>query len=65
MRLLRQYFFSGLAVFVPLALAIYVFVWIMNFAESLLGKYLKPFFLEYYDFYLGKFQNQFHHGNMV
>ncbi len=51
MRLLRQYFFSGLAVFVPLALAIYVFVWIMNFAESLLGKYLKPFFLEYYDFY--------------
>ena len=48
---LKKYFFSGLAVFLPLVLAIYVFVWLMNFVESLLGKYLKPFFLEYYDFY--------------
>ncbi len=50
-RILKTYFVSGLAVFVPLALAVYVFVWIMNFAESLLGKYIKPLFLEYYDFY--------------
>ena len=48
---LKKYFFTGLAVFLPLALAVYVFVWIMNFAERLLGKYLKPFLLEYYDFY--------------
>jgi uncharacterized membrane protein len=48
---LKKYFFSGLAVFLPLVLAIYVFVWLMNFVESLLGKYLKPLFLEYYDFY--------------
>jgi uncharacterized membrane protein len=48
---LKKYFFSGLAIFLPLVLAIYVFVWLMNFVESLLGKYLKPFFLEYYDFY--------------
>ncbi len=48
---LKKYFFSGLAVFVPLALAVYVFVWVMNFTESILGKYLKPFLLEYYDFY--------------
>lgn len=47
----KKYFLSGLAVFLPLALAVYVFFWIMNFFESLLGKYLKPFFLEYYDFY--------------
>jgi uncharacterized membrane protein len=52
---LKKYFFSGLAVFLPLVLAIYVFVWLMNFVESLLGKYLKPFFLEYYDFYFWGF----------
>jgi uncharacterized membrane protein len=52
---LKKYFFSGLAVFLPLVLAIYVFVWLMNFVESILGKYLKPFFLEYYDFYFWGF----------
>ncbi|MFH0754063.1 MAG: DUF502 domain-containing protein [Candidatus Omnitrophota bacterium] len=51
LRRLKKYFFSGLAVFLPLSLAIYVFFWLMNFAESILGKYLKPFLLEYYDFY--------------
>ena len=51
LRRLKKYFFSGLAVFLPMALAIYVFVWLMNFLESILGKYLKPLFLEYYDFY--------------
>jgi uncharacterized membrane protein len=51
LRRIKKYFFSGLAVFLPLSLAIYVCVWLMNFTESLLGKYLKPFFLEYYDFY--------------
>jgi len=55
LRRLKKYFFSGLAVFLPMALAIYVFVWMMNFVESLLGKYLKPFFLEYYDFYFWGF----------
>ncbi len=52
---LKKYFFSGLAVFLPLALAVYAFIWLMNFVESLLGKYLKPFFLEYYDFYFWGF----------
>jgi len=51
LRLLKKYFFSGLAVFLPLSLAIYVCVWLMNFTESLLGKYLRPFFIENYDFY--------------
>ncbi|MBF0330445.1 MAG: DUF502 domain-containing protein [Candidatus Omnitrophica bacterium] len=51
LRRLKKYFFSGLAVFLPLSLAIYVCVWLLNFTESLLGKYLKPLFLEYYDFY--------------
>jgi uncharacterized membrane protein len=48
---LKKYFFSGLAVFVPFALAVYVFVWAMNFAESIFGKFLKPYLLEHYDFY--------------
>lgn len=48
---LKKYFFSGLAVFLPIVLTIYVSIWILNFAESLFGKYLRPFFLEHYDFY--------------
>ena len=49
---LKKYFFSGLVVFLPLALTIYVSIWVLNFFESLLGKYLRPFFLEHYDFYI-------------
>lgn len=49
---LKKYFFSGLAVFLPLILTIYVSIWALNFAESILGKYLKPLFLEHYDFYV-------------
>jgi uncharacterized membrane protein len=51
LRRLKKYFFSGLAVFLPVVLTIYISVLILNFAESILGKYLKPFLLEYYDFY--------------
>jgi uncharacterized membrane protein len=47
----KKYFFSGLAVFLPIALTVYVFVMVLNFAESILGRYLRPFFLDYYDFY--------------
>ncbi|NTV29513.1 MAG: DUF502 domain-containing protein [Candidatus Omnitrophica bacterium] len=50
-RRLKKYFFSGLAVFLPIVLTIYVSIWILNFAEGLFGKYLRPFFLEHYDFY--------------
>lgn len=51
MRRIRKYFFSGLAVFLPLVLTIYVCIWFLNFAESIIGKYLKPFLLDNYDFY--------------
>jgi uncharacterized membrane protein len=47
----KKYFFSGLAVFLPMGLTIYVFIWVLNFAESIFGRYLRPFFLDYYDFY--------------
>ena len=52
MRRVKKYFFSGLAVFLPLGLTIYVCIWFLNFTESLVGKYLKPFLLENYDFYI-------------
>ena len=52
LRRLKKYFFSGLAVFLPAVLTIYVGVMLLNFAESILGRYLKPFLLEYYDFYI-------------
>ncbi|MBF0569692.1 MAG: DUF502 domain-containing protein [Candidatus Omnitrophica bacterium] len=47
----KKYFFSGLAVFLPLALTIYVSIGVLNFAESIFGRYLRPFFLQNYDFY--------------
>lgn len=47
----KKYFFSGLAVFLPVVLTIYVCVWFLNFAENIFGKFLRPFFLNNYDFY--------------
>ncbi len=49
---LKKYFFSGLAVFLPFILTIYVCVWFLNFAESIFGKYLRALLLEKYDFYI-------------
>ncbi|MBF0593401.1 MAG: DUF502 domain-containing protein [Candidatus Omnitrophica bacterium] len=49
---LKKYFFSGLAVFLPFILTINVCVWFLNFSESIFGKYLRPFLLENYDFYI-------------
>lgn len=51
-RRLKKYFFSGLAVFLPFILTIYVCAWFLNFSESIFGKYLRPFLLENYDFYI-------------
>ncbi len=50
-RRIKKYFFSGLAVFLPVVLTIYVCVWVLNFAENIFGKYLRPFFMNNYDFY--------------
>lgn len=55
LRRLKKYFFSGLAVFLPLILTIYISIWALNFAESLFGKYLRVFFIEHYDFYFWGF----------
>ncbi|MBF0123234.1 MAG: DUF502 domain-containing protein [Candidatus Omnitrophica bacterium] len=47
----KKYFFSGLAVFLPIVLTVYVSIQILNFAENIFGKHLRPFFIENYDFY--------------
>ena len=49
---LKKYFFSGLAVFLPLVLTVYVSIWALNFVEGIFGKYLRPFLMENYDFYI-------------
>ena len=49
---LRNYFISGLVVFLPIVLSIYLFIWAVNFADGLLGKYLKPYFYETFGFYV-------------
>ena len=48
---LKRYFISGLIVFIPIALTIYLFFLAINFADGLLGKYLRPVFAEHYGFY--------------
>ena len=48
---LRRYFISGLVVFIPLALTVYLFVLAINFADGILGKYLEPYFFEQFGFY--------------
>ena len=47
----RKYFVSGLVVFLPVTLTIYLFVWMLNFTDGLLGKYLEPYFAERFGFY--------------
>lgn len=41
MNRVRKYFFSGLAVFLPLGLTIQVFLWALKFTDNILGGYLK------------------------
>jgi len=49
---LRKYFISGLLAFLPLALSVYLFVWVITFADGLLGKYLEPLMRGYLGFYI-------------
>lgn len=47
----KKYFISGLVIFLPIALTVYIFVLAINFADGLLGKYLKPYFADHFGFY--------------
>jgi len=48
MQNLRKYFISGIVVFLPLAMTVFLFVWIISLADGLLGRFLKPYFAENY-----------------
>ena len=48
---LRKYFLSGLVVFLPISLTIYLFFLAIDFFDGILGKYLEPFFAENFGFY--------------
>jgi len=48
---LKRYFLSGLMVFLPITLTIYLFVWTLSFADNVLGKFLEPYFSEKLGFY--------------
>ncbi|MFA5089106.1 MAG: DUF502 domain-containing protein [Candidatus Omnitrophota bacterium] len=48
---LRRYFLSGLIIFLPLSLTLYLFMLMLDFADGLLGNYIEPYFLERFGFY--------------
>ena len=48
---LQRYFISGLIFFLPLTLTVFLFVWTVNFADGLLGQFIKPYFIEWFGFY--------------
>lgn len=48
---LRKYFISGMVVFLPLALTIYIFFWALNLLDGILGKYLEPLLMQKYGVY--------------
>jgi len=49
---LRGYFISGLIIFLPLSLTIYLLVLMFNVADSFLGKYIEPYFAREFGFYV-------------
>lgn len=47
----QKYFISGLMTFLPIALAMYLFVLTIDFADAILGKYIQPYIHKYFGFY--------------
>lgn len=48
---LRRYFITGLIIFLPLALTVYLFFLTINFADNFLGQFIQPYFYEQFGFY--------------
>lgn len=48
---LRRYFISGLGVFLPLALTLYLGIWAFNFTDGFFGKFIRPFFPDEFRYY--------------
>ena len=47
----RNYFLSGLVIFLPIALTVYIFFLFINFFDGLIANFLEPFFVENFGFY--------------
>jgi uncharacterized membrane protein len=52
---LEKYFLSGLIVFLPLSLTIFLLVSAVNFFDKLLGRYLEPIFMDQFGIYFRGF----------
>ena len=48
---LRKYFISGLVLFLPLALTVYLLALTINVADNFLGRFIAPYFLQEFGFY--------------
>lgn len=48
---LRKYFLSGLVIFLPLALTMYLFLWTIVFFDGVLGRFIEPYFERQFGFY--------------
>ena len=48
----KKYFISGLVIFLPIALTIYLFFLAIDFTDGLLGKYLEPHFFEIFGIHI-------------
>jgi len=49
---LRRYFVSGIVIFLPLALTIYLFLMMFSVADNFLGRYIEPYFAREFGFYI-------------
>ncbi len=49
---IRNYFVSGLVIFLPLALTVYLLMITFSLADNVLGKYIQPYFSREFGFYV-------------
>lgn len=52
MQRIQRYFLSGLVVFAPVVMTIYLFLFTLKFADGLLGKYIQPHVRDAFGFYI-------------
>lgn len=49
---MRRYFISGLVIFLPLSLTVYLLVLMFSWADGLFGRWLAPYFAREFGFYI-------------
>jgi uncharacterized membrane protein len=51
LRKVKRYFISGLVIFLPVMLTLYLFLWTLAIADGLLGRFIEPYFEYKFGFY--------------